>query len=194
MHGAASNEPDQKDELLRYFHIVDRAVTRFMNAKGGPLVLACVDYLAPIYRETNEYNGLLDEHVSGSPDRQQDDELRAAAWELLRPRLEEERESARERYRATVGTGLTTSSVSEAALAAATGKVDTAFVTFGMQRWGRIDKEAYKVEDDDESDHNNYDLLDMIAAHTLMAGGTVYVVEPDEALEPSGVAAIFRYA
>ena len=194
MHGAASNVPDHKDELLRYFHQVDRAMTRYMNEHGGPLILACVDYLAPIYGQTNEYNGLMEAHVTGSPDRAQDDDLRAQAWELLRPEIDAERERVIERYRSNVGTGLASSNVSEAALAAMTGKVDTVFVTLDKQVWGRIDAEAYKVEPRSEPEPDDYDLLDTIAAHTLMNSGRVYAVEESEAPEASGVAAIFRYA
>lgn len=194
MHGAGGSTPDMKDDLLRYFHIVDRAVTPYLNEHGGPLVLACVDYLAPIYRETNEYNELRDQNVGGSPDRVSEEELRNRAWEILQPELDAEREQALDRYRASAGTGLTTSDPAEAALAAITGKVDTAFVTIGQQRWGRVDAEAYTVETHDEPEPGDYDLLDVVGAHTLMNGGTVYAVEPDAAPDASGVIAIFRYA
>jgi hypothetical protein len=107
--------------------------------------------------------------------------------------MDAEREEALGRYRALAGTGRTTSDPAEAALAASSGKVDTVFVTVGMQVWGHIDAEAYKVETRDQPGEDDYDLLDAVAAHTLANRGTVYAVEPSAAPEPSGVAAVFRY-
>ena len=193
-HGAGSSEAQPKDELLRYFNAVDGVLAPYMRTHGGPLLLACVDYLAPIYREANSYAHLSEAHVGGSPDRTLDEHLRAAAWELVRPGFESAREEAVARYRQLAGTGQTTSDVAEAALAAVSGKIDTVFVTLGKAQWGRIDTDAYKVETHDEQAPGDYDLLDTIAAHTLVAGGTVYAVEEEAAPEPTGVAAVFRYA
>jgi hypothetical protein len=194
MHGAGGSEPRPKDDLLRYFREVDRVLAPYLREKGGPLVLACVDYLAPIYGEANSYDQLEEAHVSGSPDRMPDQQLRTAAWDLLRPAVDAAREEAAGRYRRLAGTGRTTRDVVEAALAAVSGKIDTVFVTLGRQQWGRIDAEAFKVEAHVERALGDYDLLDTIAAQTLMAGGTVYAVEEAAAPEPTGVAAVFRYA
>jgi hypothetical protein len=192
-HGAGGTEPEPKEDLLRYAREVDRVVAPYLRHRGGPLVLACVDYLAPIYREANTYASLSEDHVGGSPDRVKDDDLRAAAWAFVKPGMDAEREEALGRYRALAGTGRTTSDPAEAALAASSGKVDTVFVTVGMQVWGHIDAEAYKVETRDQPGEDDYDLLDAVAAHTLANRGTVYAVEPSAAPEPSGVAAVFRY-
>jgi hypothetical protein len=193
-HGAGGSEPDTKDELLRYFQGVDRVLTPYMHEKGGPLVLACVDYVAPIFREANSYQLLVTSPLSGSPDRAQDEDLRAQAWELLEPEVEAQRTDALGRYRQLAGTGQTSNDVAEAVLAALTGKVDTVFVTLDRQQWGRVDLDAYRADLHEEKVNGDYDLLDAIAAHTLANGGTVYAVEEGDALEPSGVAAVFRYA
>ena len=194
VHGAGGTQPEPKDDLLRYFQEVDRVLAPYMRDHSGPLVLACVDYLAPIYREANAYAGLLVPNVGGSPDRVQDDDLRAAAWDIVRPGVEAAMEAATGRYRELAGTGQTTSQVSEAALAAVTGKIDTVFIALDRAIWGSIDMAAYRVEVHEAEQPGDVDLLDAIAANTLMAGGTVYAIEQEEAPEASGVAAIFRYA
>jgi hypothetical protein len=193
-HGAGGSEPQPKEDFLRYCREVDRVLAPYMRSRGGPLLLACVDYLAPIYREANSYAHLEEAHVTGSPDRTPDEQIRLVAWDLLRPAVESARDDALARYRQLAGTGQTTSDVAEAALAAVSGKIDTVFVTLGKLRWGRVDTEAYKVETRDEQAPGDYDLLDTIAAQTLMAGGTVYAVDEASAPEPTGVAAVFRYA
>ncbi len=193
-HGAGGSEPQHKDDLLRYFREVDRVLAPYMRDHGDPLVLACVDYLAPIYRDANNYGELVHASVTGSPDHVSDDDLRTAAWDLVRPGVDATRDKALGRYRELAGTGQTSSDPAEAALAAISGKIDTVFVTLGMQCWGHVDADAYKVEMHDQRAIGDYDLLDTIAAHALTAGGTVYAVEADAAPEPTGVAAVYRYA
>jgi hypothetical protein len=194
VHGAGGSEPDRKGELLRYFRQVDAVLAPHMREAGGTLVLACVDFLAPIYSQANSYAHLSERHVSGSPDRTADEALRVAAWELLKPDVDASRERALGRYRELAGTGQTTSDPAEAALAAISGKIDTAFVTLGQQVWGHVDEAAYKAEAHAEAAAGDYDLLDLVAAQTLKAGGTVYAVDQASAPEPTGVAAVFRYA
>ena len=192
-HGAGGTDQEPKEDLRRFFSQVEKVVTPYMRDLGGPLVLACVDYLAPIYRDVNTYPHLLGPHIGGSPDRVLDDDLRRGAWGLVRPGIEASREEALGRYRSLAGTGRTTNDPAEAALAAGSGKIDTVFVTLDTQLWGRIDREAYTVETHDEPAPGDYDLLDVIATQTLAAGGTVYAVEESSAPEPTGVAAVFRY-
>lgn len=193
-HGSGASQPDHKNDLLRYFQQVDEVLAPYMRKRGDPLVLACVDYLAPLYREANSYGFLVESPVSGSPDRAHDEDLRSMAWELVRPGVEAAREDAVGQYRQLAGTGQTTNDVSEAALAAVTGKVDKVFVMLDREVWGKVDGDAFKVETHATQQPGDVDLLDFTAAHTLMAGGTVYGVEEDEAPEPTGVAAVFRYA
>ena len=98
-----------------------------------------------------------------------------------------------DRYRALAGTGRTTADPGEAALAAIDGRVDTAFVTVGIQRWGRVDFASHIVERHETPEGDDQDLLDTAAINTLSNGGTVYATSPDDAPEASGVATILRY-
>src|SRR5262245_18789208 len=50
-HGQGVGIDDEKTELLRYFQKVDTALTAAIGADNNPLVLATVEYLAPIYRK-----------------------------------------------------------------------------------------------------------------------------------------------
>src|SRR5262245_36849472 len=54
-HGQGVGIDDEKTELLRYFQKVDAALTRVLGTDSAPLVLATVEYLAPIYRKSNKY-------------------------------------------------------------------------------------------------------------------------------------------
>jgi hypothetical protein len=192
-HGAGGSEPDPKDDLLRYFREVDRALAAYLSRASGPLVLACVEYLAPIYHQANSYARLVEGVVPGNPEELRPEEIRESAWEIVRPLHLETRADALASYRSLAGTGKTTSDVAEAALAAMSGRVELALVAVGVQRWGLVDVAAHIVHLHPEPEPGDQDLLDFVAIQTLLNGGKVYALAPDEVPEPSGVAAVFRY-
>ena len=67
-HGQGG-EPDQhKDDLLNYCRLVDAAVTAHLGKQSTPLLLACVDYVAEIYRHANHYPGLAEATIVGNTD------------------------------------------------------------------------------------------------------------------------------
>jgi hypothetical protein len=56
-----------------------------MTVRKPPLVLCCLDYYYPIYKEVNTYQNLFPEHVSGNPSDMDDLLLHERAWELVKP-------------------------------------------------------------------------------------------------------------
>ena len=49
-HGQGAGADDSKKEIQRYFRAVDSGVRNLIGNRRGPVVLATVDYLRPIYR------------------------------------------------------------------------------------------------------------------------------------------------
>jgi len=192
-HGAGGSEIDPKDDLLRYFRDVDSALTPYLNQRRHPLILACVAYLAPIYREANNYSQLVEEPVSGNPDELRAEELRQAAWKIAEPLFRRRREEGLARYAELAGTGRTANDPGEAALAAIEGRTDTVFVTLGLRHWGRVDSASHSIDRHDEAEPGDQDLLDLAAVHTLVNGGKVYALPAGESPSDTGVAAILRY-
>jgi hypothetical protein len=193
-HGAGGSEDDPKNEILRYFREVDRALSAHLRDAHGPLVLAAVDYLLPIYRDANTYANLFEDNVSGSPDEARSDELREKAWTLLEPRIAETREREAGKYREMLGTGRASNRVDEVAVAAANGRVETSFVPIGVQIWGRFDAETNSAELHDEPQTGDQDMLDFIAVQTRLNSGRVYALQPEDMPDPDGqIAAVFRY-
>ncbi|WP_119069501.1 hypothetical protein [Rubrobacter indicoceani] len=191
-HGHGANE-DSKDDILRYFQQIDRGITEILRGETSPLVLAGVDYLHPIYRRANSYTGLLEEGITGNPENLDPEDLHEQAWEIVSPLFQRKRREAAERYAERMGTGQTASGVREVVPAARFGRVDTLFVASGRRRWGSSDPETGEVDLHDELKVGGGDLLDLAAVQTLLHGGTVYVVEPEEVPEDSEAAALLRY-
>ncbi|HET9222061.1 MAG TPA: hypothetical protein VFO07_06135, partial [Roseiflexaceae bacterium] len=91
-HGAR-DERVAKEEILRYFQLVDHGVRTALHEERAPLLLAGVVYLLPIYRAANHYAQLVDEGILANPDDLQPADLHARAWAIVAPRFAREREA-----------------------------------------------------------------------------------------------------
>ncbi|HEV8580595.1 MAG TPA: hypothetical protein VGX68_16130 [Thermoanaerobaculia bacterium] len=193
VHGTA--EDDLKVEILNFFNLTDKALLKYMD-RDAPVVLAGVEYLLPRYKETTEHPKVLDEGLPGNADLLSPDELRDAAWEIVKPYFLENRHRAAERYGELVGTGLATSHYEEILPAAHDGRIGTLFVARGVRLWGSYDAKGRQVhlQDDQQGQRNgSEDLLDLAAVQTFLNGGTVYAVPQQEVPDRQAMAAVFRY-
>ncbi|MBN2385673.1 MAG: hypothetical protein JXB85_01550 [Anaerolineales bacterium] len=193
-HGAGTN--DQKTNLLRYFRQVDASLKSMLRGgQNAPLVLACVDYLAPIYREANSYRHLLEETISGSSDRLRSASLQRKAWGIVAPHVFGGRKKAAARYRelSVRDSKKVSADIGGIVRAAYHGRVSVLFVALDEHVWG-----FFEPGQDRPVSHRRWmpgdrDLLDYAAVQTLRGHGTVYAVERAAIPAESSIAAIFRY-
>lgn len=192
-HGHGVGTDDAKANILRYFHQIDRGVSRLIRGEQAPLVLAGVDYLLPIYRQANTYPQLLEEGILGNPEGLTGEELHDHAWAIVEPHFLKAQGEASARYRRLAGTDQASSKLAKVVAGAYQGKIEELFVALGVQRWGAFDPDAGRVLHHPEAEPGDEDLLDFAAIHTLLHGGTVYAVSPEEMPDETPVAAVFRY-
>jgi len=190
-HGDASEEA--KTDILRYFQLVDRGLSDLLAGDNAPLVLAGVDYLLSIYQEANTYSNLLEDGVTGHPDREMADDLHRKAWEVVEPVFRAEIDATVERYNESAGTGATSDNIREIVPAAAHGRVDTLLVAEGAHIWGQFDPENIRVEVRDEAEPGDEDLLDLASVLTLQNSGVVHAASPEKVPGHDGVIALYRY-
>jgi hypothetical protein len=193
-HGQGVSADDEKDNILRFFHRVDKAIRSILRG-DKPLVLAGVEHLPPLYQEANSYPHLVEDAVQAEPEALPVADLHERAWQIVEPHFAADRRAAAARYAQLAGAGGERASddLEQVVLAAYRGRVASLFVAAGLQRWGSFDADtnlvrvrAFRAPDDE-------DLLDFAAVYTLLNGGAVYLVEPEEVPGGSAVAAIFRY-
>lgn len=184
---------DAKANILRYFQQVDRGLRDLLRGRRAPLLLAGVSYLLSIYREANSYPCLLQEGIEGSPDRLGAEEMYERAWSIVGPYFLKAQQEAVDVYKQIAGTGLTSKDVNEIVPAACYGRVETLFVNTGIQLWGTYDPDANKVELDTRAVNGKVDLLDLAAVHTVLNGGVVYSVQPEDMPADAPIAAVYRY-
>jgi len=95
--GVQADEQD-KENILRYFKLVDNGLSGLLSGVTIPMVLAGVDYLHPIYRQANTYPNLLEEGLKGNPEELDGRELHQSAWELVEPIFVKDQKEALERF------------------------------------------------------------------------------------------------
>lgn len=193
-HGHAVQD-NAKDNVLRFFQLVDAGLHAHLRDERAPLVLAGVEYLLPLYRQANHYAHLVDGGVTGNPDGVSAQALHARAWPLADAVFRARREAHAARYRALAGTGLASSVLADVLPAAHQGRVELLFVAAGEERWGTVDAQRGIVRVRAQPEPGDEDLLNVAALQTLVRGGTVYAVEPAEVPGDArdGLAAVFRY-
>jgi hypothetical protein len=160
--------------VLELFHEVNRGITRLLNHKSEPLVLAGVEKELALYRSVNEYPHLVEEGVHGSPDGLKGGELHKRALEVVRPEFTARLEKALADFERLGGTHRTPTDVPTIVRASREGRVAQLIV-------------AETVREPD--DH----LINEAAVQTIAHSGEVIVAEPDKVPRKSQVAAILRY-
>jgi hypothetical protein len=193
--GGGSNEPDIKEELLRYFQAVDRGLKEYLKESKAPLVLAGVDYLIPIYKSANKHPHLVENHVSGNPDDATAQKLHEKAWELVGPKFYEDQSKALGKFKQLNGSSdpLASIEVTDIISAAYNKRIEILFVANDNQLWGTFDQKTLKAEIHDTQQKSDEDLLDFASVHTLTNGGTVYPMPQKKVPRQRPAAAIFRF-
>ncbi len=201
VHGTHGSTPadvirQPHDDLLRYFQQIDHGLMDAIGEEKAPLILACVEYYVPIYKEVNSYKNLVTEpYISGSPEHTDAKQLHEKAWELVEPILQKERMDDMARFSQVFNKdrGLASADLKEVLPAAVFSRVDTLFVPVGQHAWGRYDPDNNAVELHSEHKTGDEDLLDLAAVYTYLNGGTVHAVEETNMPVKSTVAAMFRF-
>lgn len=193
-HGHTPEE-DEKKNIARFFQSVNQGLNEHLEEKDAPIVLAGVDYLLSIYRETNSQIKALRHSISGNVDRESLDELRDRAWEIVKPIFEEDQKKSLERYEQLRGqkSKLAIAGIDAVVRAATLGQVETLFVPLTLQRWGWYDAQRNEVIVEDQPRPENRDLLDFAASETILNSGQVFALPVENMPGMEEVAAILRY-
>ena len=192
-HGHGAGTEETKDRILRFFQEIDKGLQNLLSEDNIPMVIASVDYLAPIFKQATSYPHILEANISGAPKEISPQDLHSKAVEIVTPYFERETKDRLATYRELIGTDKTSSDLEEVVKAAFHGRVDVLFVPLGVQRWGNFNPANDKVRLLAADVPGAIDLLDFAAAQTLLNSGAVYALQPEEMPHNSAIAALFRY-
>jgi hypothetical protein len=192
-HGRGVLDDDTKEHIHRFFQQVDRGLTPVFREQRGPVVLAAVDYLMPIYREVNTCADLIEGGIDGNPEDARPEDLHRRAWALVEPRFRQAQQRALERFEGWLGTPRASRQIREVLPAATEGRVEELFVPIGVNIWGAFAKDSGTVTVHASPQPGDEDLLDLAAVETIVRRGAVYAVPSGEMPIGAPVAAVFRY-
>lgn len=190
-HGGVAD--DAKDNLLKYFRMIDHGLRSRIKDESAPLVLAGVEYLFPIYREANTFAHLMEEGIPGNPRRMNPDSLYRSAMKIVAPFFKKAENDALAQYRQSSGTGLTSADIREIVPEAAHGRVGMLFIAAGSRNSGTFHMESGAVEPHHKPKAEDADLLEIAAIQTYLNGGSVFILPPNKMPELKDLVAVFRY-
>jgi Bacterial archaeo-eukaryotic release factor family 7 len=192
-YGSGGGAADAKSRLLQFCHEVQQGVIDRLRGEDAPLVLAGVDYLLALYREVNRYPHLADQEIAGNPERLRLEDLRAQAWAIGQPHFRRKLIESVAQYQQLSSGPRSSDRLRAIVPAACRGQVGLLFVAEGREQWGTFDPASSLLEVHPNRQVEDEELLDLTAAYTVLAGGTVYAIPPDQMPTESPLAALFRY-
>ncbi len=194
-HGGSSEADYEKDELSRYFRMIDRGIHELMMRERVPLVLAGVEYFIPLYREATTYHAIVDGSITGATDRMNTEELYEKAKAIVQPYFAKKQEQAFARYLNANGSAprLTSNDIRETVVNAHLGRVDTLFASSGGQVWGSFNTSSREVIVHEKEEPGDGDLVDLAMSYTLLHNGSVYLLGPGMLRPKERLAALLRY-
>lgn len=195
--GVGTDDAEQKTNIMRFFKALAKGLENNIlhHDEQVPLILAGVDFLIPMYKEASSYHYVMEDAVTGNPEILSPQELHSQALPIVETYWNNSHKKVVDLYNELSGnnTGNASNKLEEIVPAAYYQKIDTLLVAKGEHKWGLFDKGSQQVSLHEQEETGDEDLLDLAAAHTLINGGSVYVVEPDRIPSHQPVAAIFRY-
>jgi hypothetical protein len=194
LQGNGHDDAEKKEDIKQFFHIVDKGIQKILNTEKAPMILAGIEYLLPLYRETNSYANTLEDVIPINTAEFSNDELRIAAWHIVKQRVEKNLEDALVMYGNYHGTARATDNAAEIVKNLYSNRIYYLFIDPEVNIWGKFDQNTYRVEvHNKEYEKGDIDLLDLAAEQTVLHNGIVFSVNANQLPGGKFMAALFRY-
>ncbi|HET8941431.1 MAG TPA: hypothetical protein VFN13_05535 [Rudaea sp.] len=194
-HGSSDVKNDAIDaDTQRFFRAVDRAVNELHSRPTGlPLLLAALPQHQHVFRKLSNNPNLLAASIDVNPADLTSEQLRERAWALILPMYLERLDRLVDAFNAAQAKQLGTSDLSDAARAAAQGRVATLLLQSGHRIAGNIDGATGALASGDMTNPDTGDMLDDLGEMVLRKGGEVVIVPAQRMPTQSGLAASYRF-
>lgn len=194
MQGDDAANRARKNEILRYFNAVDAGLQDILHDEKAPLVVACQDYLFPIYKDANSYQHLFPVVLPGNPsDSKNDKELHEKACRLLEPYFNKDKQEKFSQYQELVPERKS-NDIHQIIPAIFQGKVDTLFLQENRDVWGNYNENMASVNVSESENRANTSLTNLAAVKVIEQNGRVFLLPEEEMpVQNSPMVAVFRY-
>ena len=192
-HGRGPGKEERKEDLLKYFRVIDKALHAYLKNERAPLLLAAVSYYPPIYREANTYPHLLEKGLEGNFERENGDKIHAEAWPIVSQAFERQAAEWVDRYRSLESKGLALDRLEAVALATVEGRVRCVLAAEDAKLSGRFDRANGSVARRQPTDPDDGDLIDDISEEAWKRGAEILVLPRGMLPTSSPIAAVLRF-
>lgn len=172
-HGHHLGKDHKVKDLQKFFTTIDRGLMKMLHDERAPMILATVDYEAPIYRAISDYSNIVDFHINGNPENDGPVLLHEKAWRLMKDyykgKLNHQKrfeEKLSERKASTV--------LSDIINAAYDGRVEVVYLDKNVKLWGAYDPDHRSIKVHGQAQPDSVDLLEQVARKVFENGGMVY--------------------
>lgn len=193
-HGHGDPKEKDRKELMQFLRKVDEGVRKAIINPSAPLVLACVDSLYAMYKETTAHPNLYGAYIPGDPEFRNNADRHRKSWTLIENYFDKEETKALEQFRELAHSTKTAFEINDILVAAHQGKINTLFIEEGSEVFGTYDMEMEQVSVSAKKEVHNTSLTHVAAMQTFMQGGKVYSL-PQDAFPTGGksMVALLRY-
>lgn len=186
LHGSASDRDLRKQQLPRFFRVVDEALRNVLHDEKAPLVVVGVDYELAMYREANHYAHLAAMIDTGNPERLSRFQLHSKVWPAAASVLDVPRRELIERIASSRRPLITVPAILDACRV---GRVAALLVQPTDLLWGRLaGTDAHA-----ERDAGDIELVSATIDAAMDQGAAIYPARPGELPNGASVAAVVRY-
>jgi len=172
--GQGAGEDDERQDLERYFRVVDRSLRRLLAGETAPVLLATVVKHHSIYRSVSRLPNLAEASLTGNFDTATAEQIYAAARPVILPELEAQEDQVLALHEKLAGAGRATDNLDEMGRAVIAGRIQHLLLEENARVAGRLDPQSGAV--DSGEDGKPSDVLDDLAEQTLLRGGETIVL------------------
>jgi hypothetical protein len=192
--GTGGISDQDKENIQRYFRIIDEAVRPALHDRMDPLIPVGIDFLLPIYAAVNSYPHLIAKGISYNPQEADPEQLRDRCWQDIMAGLHRRQmKQAVAKYNDLKGTGRTADTIETIMPAAAQGRIDRLIAVLDTPLWGRYNAETNQVTVHERHQPGDRDLIDLAASETLNNSGRVFGASAEDLPDQLLAAAVLRY-
>lgn len=193
-HGTDVVQDALDNDTARFFRAVDRAIiTHHSQPSRLPLLLSALPEHRHLFHTISRNPFLLDAALDVHPDNLPIDELREAAWQLIRPSYLARLASLTDAFHAAAAKVTGCDDPTQVAQAALAGRVATVLIDADQSLPGRVDPQTGAITRDAAAQPEDDDLLDDVGELVLRTGGDAVIVPAERLTSSTGLAAIYRY-
>ncbi len=193
-HGQGGGKEMDEVRIREFFRMVNDGLQEIYRDNKMPLLVGCVDYLFPIFKQANTYQHLIDNHISGNFDDTDVLLLHEKAMAVMGDTFNANKREKIANFDGYMAEGKASSWLNDVVKSAVEGRIDTLFINNNEHAWGKYDPKAHLTIISKTRQPDDICLLDFATKQAFSSGAKIYNVSRDELPQPTAnINAVYRY-